>query len=345
MKSGKFFFAAGFACFLVVISLFADFLSSNPPSMQNLDEFYHPPIRIHLRDQHGKLRYKPFMYRTELKDPLDAVYAESTEEAYPLQFFFKGYRYRLFGFISADRHLVGRSTPPFYYPWGTDDLGRDVLARVLAGAKTSMLVVILGLILYSALGISIGAFAGLFGGWIDLLLMRFSEFVLALPALYVVMALRAVLPIRMPFFQTLFLMVGTIAAVTWPPMARGIRGLILQLKGSGYVEAARSLGGSPAHIFRHHMIPSLLPFTFSQLAVAAPIFLLGEVILSFLNIGFRDSGESWGSMLRSLRDTRVLTDFWWNLLPLWMVFLTLLCLNLLSSHSDRDEQDHQAMRL
>jgi peptide/nickel transport system permease protein len=153
------------------------------------------------------------------------------------------------------------------------------------------------------------------------------------------------LPIRIPFIQTLFLMVGTIAAVSWPPMARGIRGLILQLRGSGHVEAARSLGGSPAHIFRHHMLPFLLPFAFSQLAVAAPIFLLGEVILSFLNIGFRDSGESWGSMLRGLRDTRVLTDFWWNLLPLCMVFLALLCLNLLSSHSKRGSQDNQAMRI
>jgi ABC-type dipeptide/oligopeptide/nickel transport system permease subunit len=141
------------------------------------------------------------------------------------------------------------------------------------------------------------------------------------------------------------LMVGIIAAVAWPPMARGIRGLILQLKSSGYVEAARSLGGSPIHALWRHMLPLLLPFILSQLAAAAPIFLLGELTLSFLNIGFRDSGESWGSMMRSLKDTRVLTDFWWNLLPLCMVFLALLCLNLLGNQADKGKKNHQALRL
>jgi peptide/nickel transport system permease protein len=331
-------FAAAFAGILVLMSIFADSLSSNSPSMQNLEQFFHHPSRVHWTG-------RPSIYETVLKDPLDARYQENTDLAHPLHFFFKGYPYRLFGFIPMDRHLVGRSEAPYYYPLGTDELGRDVLARVLAGTRTSMLVVILGLVLYSILGITIGAVAGLCGGWVDSLLMRLSEFVLALPALYLVLALRALLPVRIPYIQTLFLMVGTIAAVAWPPMARGVRGLILQLRSSGYVEAARSLGGTPFYIFRRHMLHSLLPFTLSQLTVAAPIFLLGEVILSFLDIGFRDSGESWGAMLRSLRDTRVLTDFWWNLLPLCMVFLTLLCLNLLSSRPGKVNQEDRAMRI
>jgi peptide/nickel transport system permease protein len=328
------------AGFLVLISIFADFLSSNPPQMQNLEQFYHPPVRIHF----AKLE-SPFIYRTQLASPLDVVYAANDRTNFPLEFFFKGYPYKLFGLITLDRHLVGRSQPPFYYPLGTDELGRDVLARVLAGARTSVLVVLLGLIIYAALGITIGAVAGLCGGWIDSLLMRFSEFVLALPALYLVLAMRALAPVRIPFIQNLVLVVGIIAAVAWPPMARGIRGLILQLRNSGHVEAARSLGATPAHILRHHMLPFLLPFAFSQLAAAAPIFLLGEVTLSFLDIGFRDSGESWGAMLRCLKDTRVLTDFWWNLLPLCMIFLTLLCLNLLGNRLGRGKRDNQVMRI
>jgi len=336
LKSG---FAVGFSCFLIVISLFADFLSSNPPGMQNLDQFYHPPSRIHLSG------IKPFLYPTELIEPLDATYLEKTETGYPLHFFFKGYPYKLFGLIPTDRHLAGRSESPFYYPLGTDELGRDVLARVLAGTRTSMLVVVVGLILYAILGITLGSIAGFFGGWVDSVLMRFSEFVLALPALYLLLAMRAVLPARIAFAPAVFLIVGTIAAVTWPPMARGIRGLILQLRSSGYVEAARSLGGTPVHVIRRHMLPSLVPFALSQLAVAAPVFLLGEVILSFLDVGLRGTGESWGSMLRSLRDTRVLTDFWWNLLPLCMVFLTLLCLNLLSSRPGRGMREAQTMRI
>ena len=338
-------FSKGFIGLLIFIALFADLLSSNPPAMQNLDQFYHPPSRIHFFSRGGRFGFKPFLYRTELKDPLDASYRESAEAAYPLEYFFKGYRYRLFGIVSWDRHLIGRSLPPRFYPLGTDELGRDVLARVLAGTRTSLAVVAMGVALYAFLGLTIGALAGVLGGWVDSLLMRFSEFVLALPALYLVLALRALLPMRIAFWQTLFLMIGTIALVAWPPLARGVRGLILQLKNAVYVEAARSLGGTPMHIFLRHMLPSLLPFTLTQLAVASPIFLLGEAVLSFLNVGFRDSGESWGSMLRSLKDTRVVTEFWWNLMPLCMIFLTLLSLNILSSRLRGKELHDRIMRL
>ncbi|MBN1569246.1 MAG: ABC transporter permease [Acidobacteria bacterium] len=330
---------------LVFVSLFADFLSSNPPAQQNLDQFYHPPSRIRFVDREGNFGWKPFIYQTELTDPLDAAYQEKDGKPYPLEFFCRGHRYTLFGLISWDRHLVGRSRDPRYYPLGTDELGRDVLARVLAGTRTSLLVVAAGVILYSVIGLTIGALAGFRGGWTDTALMRFSEFVLALPALYLVLALRATLPMRTPFLQTLFWIVGTIAAVAWPPMARGVRGLIFQLKNSVHVEAARSLGGTPLNIFRRHIFPFLIPFTLAQVAVAAPIFLLGEVVLSFLNVGFQDSGVSWGSMLRSLRDIRVITDFWWNLLPLCMVFLTLLSLNILSNRRSGGEAEDRVMRM
>jgi peptide/nickel transport system permease protein len=342
MKLRKSGFAAGFVFLLIVISVFADFLSPNPPDMQNLEQFFQPPTPIHVWSPEGKV-IRPFICTMQLKEPLDARYEEEYTTAYPLHFFYPGHAYRLFGLIPLNIHLVGRSHPPYYYPLGTDELGRDVLSRVLAGARTSMLVVLLGLVLYAAFGITVGAIAGLVGGWVDSLLMRFSEFVLALPALYLVLSLRALLPVRIPFIQTLFLMVATIAAVVWPPMARGVRGLILQLRTAGFVEAARSFGATPEYIFRRHLLPFLLPFILSQLALAAPIFLLGEVILSFLNIGFRDGGESWGSMLQSMKDTRVLTDFWWNLLPLLMVFLTLMCLSLLGSRLSGKGPRHDRM--
>jgi peptide/nickel transport system permease protein len=344
-KIRGFHFALGFFCILIVLSLFADFLSSNPPTRQNLEKFYHPPTRVHFVDRDGKFGLRPFIYPTELKDPLEAFYQETAEESYPLEFFFRGYPYTILGLFPSDRHLIGRSSAPGYYPLGTDELGRDVMARVLAGTRTSLLVVGLGVFLYSAIGLSIGAFAGLAGGWIDAILMRLSEFVLALPALYLVLAMRALMPMRISFLQALFWIVGTIAVVAWPPMARGVRGLILQLKNSAHVEAARSLGGTPIHVFVRHVLPALIPFTLAQLAVAAPIFLLGEVILSFLNVGFQGSGESWGSMLRNLKDTRIVTDFWWNLLPLGMIFLTLLSLNILSGYRQNGEAENRILRM
>jgi peptide/nickel transport system permease protein len=334
-----------FCGMLVVLALFADFLSSNPPSMQNLDQFYHPPTRVRIIHADGSAGFRPFIYESELLEPLDASYRENGKKPYPLEFFFRGYPYQILGCIPCNRHLIGRNQAPYFFPLGTDELGRDVLARVLAGTRTSLMVVVLGVLLYALFGLTLGALAGIQGGWVDSLVMRFSEFVLALPALYLLLALRALVPGRIPFWQTLFLMVGTIAAVAWPPMARGVRGLILQLKNATYVEASRSLGATPLHIFKRHMLPSLLPFILTQLVVAAPVFLLGELVLSFLNVGFGDSGESWGSMLRSLRDMRVLTDFWWNLLPLCMIFLTLLGLNILTGRLRSRSPNDRLLRL
>ncbi len=316
------------ALLLLCFALFSDFLSPCPATLQNLAEFYAPPARIHFVDSGGTFHWRPFTYRLELADNLDVVYRQVTDKPMALRFFCRGYSYRWLGTIPMSLHLVCSES---FHPLGTDELGRDILALMLAGARTSLLVVCLGMCIYALLGLALGSLAGLLGGWVDAVLMRFSEFVLALPALYLILALRALTPLRMPYWQTLLLNVGIIAGVAWPPMARGVRGLIFQLRNAGYVEAARSIGCTPWHILKRHMLPALPPFVATQAALAAPIFLLGEVVLSFLDVGFRDSGESWGTMLRSLRDPRVLTDFWWNLAPLALVFATLFCLNVASS--------------
>ncbi len=316
------------AAMLCCAAVFSDFLSPSPASRQSLGEFYSPPTRIHFVDDRGAFHWRPFTYRSELVDTLDVVYRERREAPQPLRFFCGGYPYRWLGLVPMSLHLVRGEG---FHPLGTDDLGRDVLARLLAGANTSLLVVITGVCLCALIGLVLGSLAGILGGWVDAVLMRFSEFVLALPALYLILALRALLPLRMPYWQTLLLNVGIIAGVAWPPMARGVRGLIFQLRGAGYVEAARAIGCTPWQILRHHMLPALPPFVATQAALAAPVFLLGEVVLSFLDAGFHGSGESWGTMLRSLKDPRVLTDFWWNLAPLVFVFATLFCLNVISN--------------
>lgn len=334
--------ATAFVILLAGLALFADFLSPNPPGRQHLDRFYHPPAKVHCFDQNGMRG--PFIRELELRDALNVRYLENPAEAHPLQFFFKGYRYRLLGLIETDRHLIGRSEEPPYFPLGSDELGRDVLARTLVGARTSLLVVALGVLVYAMLGLTVGAAAGLMGGWVDSLLMRLSEFVLALPALYVLLALRSLLPHRLSFAQSLILMVGAIAAIAWPPMARAVRGLILQLRNSAYVEASISMGGTRLHVFRRHMLPELAPLALAQMALSAPVFLLGEIVLSFLNIGI-GSGESWGTMLRGVRNIATITDFWWTLTPFVMIFVTLLCLNLLGGRGSRSREREQAMRI
>jgi peptide/nickel transport system permease protein len=329
----------GFAIALLAAgSLLSDFLSVNPPDAQNLERFFAPPTRIRLYDAAGRFHGRPFYYAARLTRPLDVIYLEDTSVTYPVRFLTDGYGYHFLGIFPCRLHLVGSDMEKTLYLWGSDELGRDVLARVLAGARTSLLVVTLGMVIYALLGTFVGILAGLSHGWLDSLLVRFSEFVLALPALYMILALRALLPARLPFWQTLALTTGTIAAVTWPPLARGVRGLIRQLQHAGHVEAARSFGSSTGWIVRHHMLPALRSYVVQQTLVAAPVFLLGELILSFLDVGVSGAGASWGAMLRNLKDDpRVLTDFWWNLAPLGFVVLSLLCLNLASSRPQSQE--------
>jgi peptide/nickel transport system permease protein len=304
----------------------------------NLSQGFAPPGRVRFVDSQGTFHWRPFVYRMELLEPQESQYRERYETAYPLEFFCQGYSYRFLGLIPSRLHLFGTGTAGVYHPWGTDKLGRDVLALTLAGARSAMLVLVLGLVVYFALGVVVGALAGMLMGWADVVLMRLSEFVLALPALYLVLALRSRLPPQMPFWQTALLTAATIAAVAWPPLARGVRGQIFQIQNAVYVEAARALGASPWHVFRRHMLPALAPYALAQTAVAAPLFILGEVILSYLNVGFQDSSASWGAMLRNLKnDPRVLTSFWWNLSPLAFVFVTLLCLNSFSRKAPAKE--------
>jgi peptide/nickel transport system permease protein len=322
------------ALMLVSAAAFSDFLAPCPPDVLDLNQFFAPPSRIHFLDAQGEFHWRPFVYRMELADLEQARYRERMDHAYPLEFFCAGYRYLFLGFIPASIHLVGCRSGGSFHPWGTDDLGRDVLARTLAGARSSLLVLLLGLAVCSAAGVAVGACAGMLGGWVDTVLMRFSEFVLALPALYLVLALQALLPPRMPGWLASCLAAGTIAAVTWPPLARGVRGLILQVQNDHYVEAARVLGASGLQVFRRHVLPALAPFTLAQITVIAPVFILGEVILSFLNVGIQGSTVSWGGMLRGLmQHPRELHQFWWNLSPLGFVFMTLFCLVSLGRHT------------
>lgn len=219
------------------------------------------------------------------------------------------------------------ATPVFLL--GSDDFGRDVLSRLLYGARTSIglsLFATLGAVLIGALA---GAWAGYRGGWIDDAIMRVADFVLVLPVIYVVLVLRAVLPLVLPA-STVFLLVAWIfVAVGWPFVAKGVRAIVAVERNREYVQAARSLGAGPFRILTTHLIPACGGYLLVQATLLLPAFILAEATLSYIGLGFPDPVASWGTMLAGAGNYNAVARFPWTLAPAAAIFLVVLGTNLL----------------
>ena len=220
---------------------------------------------------------------------------------------------------------------------GADDFGRDVLSRLLYGARTSIglaLFATLGAVLFGALA---GAWAGYRGGWIDDTVMRIADFVLVLPAIYVVLVLRAVLPLVLPA-STVFLLVSWIfVAVGWPFVAKGVRAIVAAERDREYVQAARSLGASPTRILMVHLIPACAGHLLVQATLLLPAFILAEATLSYIGLGFPDPVASWGTMLAGAGNYNAVARFPWTLSPAAAIFVVVLATNLLIARDARQE--------
>jgi peptide/nickel transport system permease protein len=225
-------------------------------------------------------------------------------------------------------------TPVFLL--GADDFGRDVLSRLLFGARTSIglaLVATFGAVLIGALA---GAWAGYRGGWIDEAIMRVADFVLVLPVIYVVLVLRAVLPLVLSA-STVFLLVSWIfIAVGWPFVAKGVRGIVAVERQREYVQAAKSLGAGHARIVIRHLIPACAGHLLVQATLLLPAFILAEATLSFIGLGFPEPIASWGTMLASAGNYNAIARFPWTLAPAIAIFAIVFATNLLASQHNTE---------
>jgi oligopeptide transport system permease protein len=185
------------------------------------------------------------------------------------------------------------ATPSLSHPFGTDALGRDVFARVLYGSSISLTIGILVQFLILAVGGTIGMVAGYLGGWIDNLLMRFTDIMYAFPDLLLVLVFVAAFS-NGPRLLTIF---AAIALVNWVGLARLVRGQVLSIKEKEYVEAARMTGTSPFKLIVKHLIPNSLGPVIVTLTFGIPAAIFTEAALSFLGIGIRPPEPSWGVMI------------------------------------------------
>lgn len=213
--------------------------------------------------------------------------------------------------------------PSRRFPLGTDSLGRDVLSRVLFGARVSLLVGACSVLVAGAVGVVVGLYAGYLGGWVDEVLMRLTDVLMAVPALLLAMALAGLLrggrTVQLPglpavtFGPGLVTMLLVIAAVTWTGMARVVRGQVLSLRERPFVEAARALGFSTTRIVWRHLFPCVFPvvLVLSAMNTAAAISL--EAGLSYLGIGVPPPTPTWGKMISDGQE--YLTVAPWLVLP------------------------------
>jgi len=232
------------------------------------------------------------------------------------------------GLIAADSDLqVGDQVLLDRHPLGTDYLGRDMLARLMAGARVSLFIGIGAPALFVLFGVFYGSIAGFVGGRVDSVMMRFADFVVALPFLLFMILFKIAFGIG-PGESGVFPMLVALVLLMWPSTARLVRGQILQIREQGYIAASRLLGaGTPYLVFRH-MIPNTLGVVLVTLTFAIPSAIFTEAFLSFIGMGVAPPTPSWGSMSNEGIKT-MLTHPHELVLPALFISVTVLAFNLL----------------
>jgi peptide/nickel transport system permease protein len=273
------------------VALAAGFLAPYPPGAQNRTMPYEPPTRLHFVDAAGRFHLRPFVYRDHA--------------SHPVRFLVRADGLRLFGVDEPGRVFL----------LGTDGFGRDQLSRLLHGARISLFAGLLATVLSLGVGWLLGTLAGFYGRWLDAVLMRAAEVFLALPWLYLLFAVRAVLPLHVSAGQAFFLLVLVIGLVDWARPARLVRGIVLSARERNYVLAARGFGASDLYLIRRHIVPQTFAVLLTQAALLVPQYILAEVTLSFLGLGVSEPVPSWGNMLAALQRYHVLASYWWMWAP------------------------------
>src|SRR5579863_7662440 len=304
--------------FLVALHLsifLAGFVSPYQPAMQNRDFPYVPPTRLHFVDSHGHFHLRPFIYQTANCSYSMYEYTETREHEYPVHFFVPGFAYQIGGWLPSHTHLFGVEAPAQLFIAGTDSYGRDQFSRILHGGQISLAAGLLATAISLFLGLFVGCASGFYAGWIDESAMRLAELFLVLPWLYVLLAVRAFLPLHISPAQTFLLLVAVIGTIGWARPARLVRGIVLSAKSRKYVTASRGFGASDAYILRRHVLPHTYGVLLTQAALLVPQYVIAEVTLSFFGVGLSEPMPSWGNLLANLQQYNVLVSDWWMFAP------------------------------
>jgi peptide/nickel transport system permease protein len=258
---------------------------------------------------------RPFIYRRVSHPRNFGEYSEDRSTIYPMRVLVRGAPYRIAGIFESNFHLFGFDEPAEAFLLGSDGYGRDLFTRLLYGGQVSLVAGLLAASLALGVGVIVGGLAGFYGRWVDETFMRFAELFLALPWLYLLLAVRTSLPLHIDPAQAFLLLVVVLGLAGWARPARLVRGVVLSGKLREHVLAARAFGASDMYLLRRQVLPQAAGVVLAQLAVLIPQYILAEVTLSFFGLGVGEPVPSWGNMLAAAQQYDVLTSYWWMFLP------------------------------
>jgi len=295
---------------------------------RHVDHIYAPPQRLHFFHQGEWVG--PFVYGWHYRlnmENLKREYREDRSRVYPLRFFCRGDPYEFWGQFEARFHLVCPAEGGTLFLLGTDRLGRDMLSRILYGARVSLTIGLIGIVVSFTLALVFGGLAGYYGGVVDTVVQRVIEVLRSFPELPLWMALSAVLPVTWSPLWVYFGITLILALLDWTGLARAVRSKLLALREEDYCTAARLMGARPRRIIARHLLPGFMSHLIAAATLSIPSMILGETALSFLGLGLRPPITSWGVLLNEAQNINVVALYPWLMLPVVPVVVVILAFN------------------
>lgn len=317
---------------MYVMAAFAGFIAPYGDRETHSEYARVGPHGLHFFDADGNFHPVPFAYgltRQMDRATFKMTLTVNPEERYHLRFFVPGAPYKILGLFESNIHLFGVEEGGKLFLLGTDTRGRDLFSRILYGSQVSLTVGLVGVGLSLIIGISIGLITGYYGGWFDEIVQRIIEMTMAFPQIPLWLALAALVPPTWSSAQVYFAISIVLSILSWGALARQVRAMVLSLKTSDFVRAARYSNASTGRIMFRHLLPSTMSHILVVATLTVPAMILGETALSFLGLGIKPPMTSWGLLLNEAQSVQVILELPWLLFPSIFVVLTIISFNFL----------------